>query len=95
MKIREQTTSMNDLRDSGAIEQDADSVLLMHRFSPDDTGIRTKLNEKYAVEDSWQPPDAELSQFDFAKLRRGKSFKSPMWWSGSGLHFSRIDKRLS
>ena len=92
---KERQPSMNDLRDSGAIEQDADSVLLMHRFSPDDTGIRTKLNEKYAVEDSWQPPDAELSQFDFAKLRRGKSFKSPMWWSGSGLHFSRIDKRLS
>lgn len=90
---RERLPSLSDLRDSGAVEQDADGVLLLHRFTPDDMKAREGFSKDWNVAELTGLEYADdLAQFDFAKLRRGKSVAVPMRWSGPGQHFSRVPK---
>ena len=90
---RDRLPSLSDLRDSGAVEQDADGVLLLHRFTPDDMKAREGFKKHWDVSDLTGIGEADdLAQFDFAKMRRGASFAEPMRWSGPGQYFSRVPK---
>lgn len=91
---KEHPPTMNDLRDSGSIEQDADGVLLLHRFMPwEQDEAKSAFSATHNVHPLHDPKDCDqLAQFDFAKQRRGESFKAPMWWSGPAMHFRRVTK---
>lgn len=91
---KERQPSMSDLRDSGAVEQDADGVLLLHRYATGDTAVRERFTaDDYDLSSPWADDTSDLAQFDFAKLRRGECFRVPMWWSGPAQNFRRVDKR--
>ncbi len=64
--------SMADLRDSGAIEQDADGILLLHRPM------------LYAKEE-WNGRDGQPFEVDIAKNRHGPTGKAVLtWWATDG-----------
>lgn len=75
---RESTTrsdkrpTMADLRDSGAIEQDAGAIILLHR--PD----------YYTTRDSGEePPELEEIELNIAKNRHAEPGLVRMWWHGN------------
>lgn len=74
---RENTTrsdkrpTMADLRDSGAIEQDAGAIILLHR--PD----------YYATKESGETPDMEEIELNVAKNRHAEPGLVRMWWHGN------------
>ena len=79
---------LSDLRESGALAQDADDVLLIHRYPDDDTEVRGVLRQnKYLLEH-----ELPICHIDFAKLRRGVPRTTFCWWRGSDQDFSPIDR---
>lgn len=74
---RESTTrsdkrpTMADLRDSGAIEQDAGAIVLLHR--PD----------YYANKESGETPEMEEIELNVAKNRHAEPGIVRMWWHGN------------
>ena len=74
---RESTTrsdkrpTMADLRDSGAIEQDAGAIVLLHR--PD----------YYAIKESGEAPELEEIELNVAKNRHAEPGLVKMWWHGN------------
>ena len=79
---------LSDLRESGALEQDADDVLLIHRYEDDDTVVRDALHKKRYLLEFEQP----ICDIHFAKLRRGVPKVVPSWWHGSDQTFTPIDR---
>lgn len=64
--------TMADLRDSGAIEQDAGAIILLHR--PD----------YYETKDTDEPkPDMELIELNISKNRHAEPGLVKMWWNGN------------
>jgi len=51
----ERRPRISDLRESGAIEQDADAVWLLHRENPEDTGRTVAVQLIQAKRRNWQP----------------------------------------
>lgn len=68
--------SLSDLRESGAIEQDADIVLFLSRENEDDKETKTQ----YAV------------NLDIAKHRNGRCGRVPLWWNGDIVQFLEAEK---
>jgi replicative DNA helicase len=74
---RESTTrsdkrpTMADLRDSGAIEQDAGAIILLHR--PD----------YYTIKESGETPEMEEIELNVAKNRHAEPGIVRMWWHGN------------
>lgn len=74
---RENTTradkrpTMADLRDSGAIEQDAGAIVLLHR--PD----------YYVSKESGETPEIEEIELNVAKNRHAETGMVRMWWHGN------------
>ena len=74
---RENTTradkrpTMADLRDSGAIEQDAGAIVLLHR--PD----------YYIAKESGETPEIEEIELNVAKNRHAETGMVRMWWHGN------------
>ena len=69
--------TLADLRDTGAIEQDADGVLFLHR-------------EGYYQE---QKPDTENIDVILAKNRHGETGTVSMWWQGAYGRITQFDYR--
>jgi replicative DNA helicase len=67
---------MSDLRESGAIEQDADMILLLHR------------DDYYNKENSDNPGVCECI---IAKNRHGSAGTVELAWSGENTRFSDLD----
>ena len=64
--------TMADLRDSGAIEQDAGAIILLHR--PD----------YYESKDTNEPrPEMELIELNISKNRHAEPGLVKMWWNGN------------
>lgn len=63
--------SMADLRDSGAIEQDAGAIILLHR--PD----------YYTIKESGETPEMEEIELNVAKNRHAEPGIVRMWWHGN------------
>ena len=88
--------SMSDLRQSGALEQDADNVVLLHDFDADglDEEIRKALRDKgYHVDD---PADLgkRLGMVSVAKTRRGPKHKTPAWFDGAEQRWVSVNQTL-
>lgn len=81
-KTADKRPQLVDLRDSGAIEQDADAVILLHRpeyYSED----RKK--------DDYQPPDKEDIELIVAKNRHFETGTVKMQWRGKTGEISEVD----
>ena len=72
---------LSDLRDSGAIEQDADSVLFLYRETYYDDGTKK------------DPADENQAEVIVAKNRHGGLDNVPLGWFGQFTKFSTIERR--
>ena len=70
---------LSDLRDSGAIEQDADTVIFLYR------------SEYYKTEDA-SSQDTSIAEIIIAKNRHGSTGTVSMGWNGQFTKFITIDK---
>ncbi len=86
-RIREPVVS--DLRESGALEQDADTIVLLHRYEDSDLEIRANLRDSGYILES---PDTPICQIAFAKVRRGQRGRAPYYFIGDDMLFERIDR---
>lgn len=92
--------TLGDLRQSGAIEQDADIAVLLHAYSDGDEAVR----ERFFTKGMWIPEyDAlkgsgavvkTLAHIDIAKSRDGMTRMSPAWWSGDDQTWQLIDRKV-
>ncbi len=85
--------TLGDLRQSGALEQDADTVILLHRYASERVPevCRSLRADGYHVDDPAYG-DRALSRVHFAKMRRGRTYRFPCWWDGPRLSFEPIDR---
>ena len=73
---------LSDLRDTGALEQDADCVILLHR------------EEYYAMRDeNYTPPESEFIELNVAKNRHGETQVYKMLWDGTTGGINEVDFR--
>ena len=70
---------LSDLRDSGAIEQDADTVIFLYR------------SEYYKTDDT-AGQDTSIAEVIIAKNRHGSTGTVEMGWNGQFTKFITIDK---
>ena len=70
---------LSDLRDSGAIEQDADTVIFLYR------------SEYYKTDDSANQ-DTSIAEVIIAKNRHGSTGSVNMGWNGQFTKFITIDR---
>ncbi len=68
---------LSDLRESGAIEQDADIVIFLYR-------------DEYYNPDS---PDKNIAECIIAKHRNGETGTIKLWWDGSHTKFMHLEKQ--
>ncbi|MBQ7466455.1 MAG: replicative DNA helicase [Clostridia bacterium] len=78
---------LSDLRDSGAIEQDADIVIFLHR--PDDQNPATALAKGQEAPKNYQV------QLIVAKHRNGELGTIPLAWIGSRVSFADLEKNAN
>jgi replicative DNA helicase len=81
-----------DLRETGALDEDADAICLLHRYEPGkalDAAVSHFASKGYDVDD---PMRRDFAQIQFDKLRNGKRFVAPLWWSGEDVTFARVEK---
>jgi len=86
---------LSDLRDSGAIEQDADNVILLHTYADDDRKIRDYLDERRFIleHDKSNGGKCMIASVDFAKMRRGPKRLVYAWWDAQDQRFFKMDSR--
>lgn len=75
---------LQHLRDSGAIEQDADGVILLHR---------PEYYSKDKLEDGYVPPDVEAIELIVAKNRHGETGLVKLSWRGVTGEIREFDSR--
>ena len=85
--------TIGDLRQSGALEQDADAVILLHQYAPEQVDDITKsLTERgYHMSDPAHVGKA-VARVEFAKMRRGRTTAFPAYFDGSALAFTAINR---
>jgi len=76
---------LSDLRESGAIEQDADMVIFIHRPDKDNAATEDITQRKE------QPKDYQV-QLIVAKHRNGELGSIPLAWIGSRVSFANLTK---
>lgn len=69
---------LSDLRESGAIEQDADIVMFLYR-------------DEYYNPDS---PDKNIAECIIAKHRNGETGTVKLWWDGAHTRFMHLDENI-
>jgi replicative DNA helicase len=72
---------LSDLRESGAIEQDADIVMFLHRQEEEDK------------EQAGPPPDTQQVQLIIAKQRQGPVGTIDLVFFRSNTYFAELEKR--
>ena len=79
---KEHRPQLSDLRDSGAIEQDADIVLMLYR------------EDYYATEEGKDPAQVDMNKAYCAvvKNRHGEMRDIPLKWNGATMCFTTIDE---
>ena len=75
---------LSDLRESGAIEQDADAVIFLYRDS------YYKNKDAQVAEE----PEEEFTELIIAKNRIGSTGVIPLGWTGRFLRFSNTSEEL-
>ena len=75
---------LQHLRDSGAIEQDADGVILLHR---------PEYYSKDKLDDGYVPPDVEAIELIVAKNRHGETGLVKLSWRGVTGQIREFDNR--
>ncbi len=74
---------LSDLRDTGALEQDADCVILLHR------------DDYYEQHDeNYEPPEMEFIELNVAKNRHGETQVYKMLWDGVTGSISETTSRI-
>ena len=71
---------LSDLRDSGAIEQDADTVIFLYR------------SEYYKTDETANNQTTSIAEVIIAKNRHGSTGKVPMGWNGQYTKFLTIEE---
>lgn len=82
MKRDEKTPQLSDLRDSGAIEQDADVVMFISR----------PVMEKIGDEDSMDEPDRRKAEIYISKQRNGPTGKINLVFNREYARFDNLEK---
>ena len=83
---------LSDLRDSGAIEQDADVVIFLYR---EEYYKVTGAEEKKSDKDGGGEPDKakdNIAEIIVAKNRHGETGSVEMGWEGQFTRFTTLDK---
>jgi replicative DNA helicase len=82
--------SLSDLRQSGALEQDADTVMLLHVYDRKDAAVRDDMRgDGYLLEFD---DGKKLGHVEFAKVRRGVPERIPAWFDGSEFRWTPVDR---
>ena len=85
--------TIEDIKGSSAIIQDADIVVIAHRYRNDDTDARADLRKLgFLTDEHLGDPDWNLCRFEIAKQRRGPVGVFPMWFAGHETRFIPVDK---
>ena len=71
---------LSDLRDSGAIEQDADTVIFLYR------------SEYYKTDETANNQTTSIAEVIIAKNRHGSTGNVPMGWNGQYTKFLTIEE---
>lgn len=85
-KRTDHTPQISDLRDSGAIEQDADTVMFVDRpdyYKTKDDAQNGAGSYSNSADTSGSTTDASPAVIYLAKNRHGPSGKDPVWWISS------------
>ncbi len=79
---KEHKPQLSDLRDSGAIEQDADIVLMLYR------------EDYYMNEEGKNPEDVKIGEAycSVAKNRHGETKEIPLKWHGPTMRFTTVEE---
>lgn len=80
-----------DLRDSGAIEQDADLVLLIHREISNNKNSKNSNSANYSAPDSEDNPDKNKTTIIIAKHRNGPTGEFSLGFCGKYCRFNNMD----
>ena len=79
---------MTDLRDSGAIEQDADNIVMMHRFERDnETGLEP---DDVPLMQALENQGGSLVRLRVLKQRQGETFETNIGFFRSRMRFSDV-----
>lgn len=81
---------LSDLRDSGAIEQDADNVIMMHRFEDESENGLTP--EDIGVMQSLEGEGGQLIQLRVLKQRQGETFATNVAFFPAKMRYASIDR---
>jgi replicative DNA helicase len=81
-KRKGEAPMLSDLRESGAIEQDADIVMFLHRQEEEEDGPRTG-----------PPPDTQQVQLIIAKQRQGPVGTIDLVFFRANTFFAEMEKR--
>ena len=85
-KRTDHTPQISDLRDSGAIEQDADTVMFVDRpdyYKKNDNAQADTNSGSNSESSASNSPEALPAVIYLAKNRHGPSGKDPVWWISS------------
>lgn len=82
---------LTDLRDSSSIEQDANNVLMMHRYeSPDEPGLDAQERETFA---NVKSNGGQIVSVRCLKQRQGKTFDTNIVFYPAHMRFTDIERR--
>ncbi len=86
--------TMSELRDSGQVEQDADNIVLLHRYDEDeqDKALGFWRDRGYLTHDP-TGDKRPLGTIHVAKVRQGSVGKHPAWWDAKRLTFELVDRQ--
>jgi replicative DNA helicase len=87
---RAKMPTLEDLKDSGAIEQDADGVIFLHR--PEDTEDPYVDSRDYGVFNSLKDTSMQYMAFGIAKQRQGATGYTNAIFNPSVMRYTAIDR---
>ncbi len=87
---RAKMPTLEDLKDSGAIEQDADGVIFLHK--PEDTEDPYVDSRDYALFNSLKETDLQYMAFGIAKQRQGATGYTNAVFNPSVMRYTAVDR---